>query len=168
MTSDARFASITSALLTRKGQAAPSLVTAPARTAPAFGTKPAPRPPEAQWSASRSAYQAKPAPRLQEVRPATSAAVETGSGGSPAKRPPSLPGDRKRRVVLTLTVEEYRRLGIIAAKMNCTRQELVRGAVFDRLELFAHDQSDCRCISSGACDCAFPSEDARTTTSAAG
>ena len=124
--SDARFASITSALLTRKGEAAPSLVGGSARTVPAYIPAPAPR---------------------------------------PVKRPPAIspPSDHKRRVVVTLTVEEYQRLGIVAAKMNTTRQELVRNAVFERMDRFAREQgSDCSCISSdAACDCAAPA--ARTS-----
>jgi hypothetical protein len=193
--SDARFATITSALLTRKGLAAPSFIGTAPRPAPSFGTKPTPpseahwdaalpandakpvaRPPEARRPVPPLAYQPRPAPRPAEPRIATSIASapipvpriaearidtpRTSPRSAPARRETARPTDRKRRVVLTMSVEEYQRLGIVAAKMDSTRQELVRAAVFARLDAFARDQApDCRCIGSGQpCDCESPSE----------
>ena len=122
--SDARYASITSALLARKGEAAPSVVDAD-RFAPLFETRPAAPPP------------------AQRKRPAVVSAI-----------------GRKRRVVITLSSEEFVRLGIVAAKKNSTRHDLVRDALFDQLDAYARDQADdCRCINSDeACDCEEPAD----------
>jgi hypothetical protein len=122
-----KFASLTSALLVRKGEARPSLVgVAATRSVPTHAAKPV----------------AHPAERIPERTPDLAAA------------------DRKRRVVVTLSCEEYQRLGIIAAKRNSTRQELVRGALFEQLDAFAKDQGkECPCVGSGqACGCPSPSD----------
>jgi hypothetical protein len=122
--SDAKFASITSALLARKGEAAPSLVMPAARHVP---------PPETRAPVRR------PVERREDASPA---------------------GDRKRRVVVTLSGEEYVRLGIIAAKKNSTRHDMVRDVLFAELDAFARTEApDCRCINSGEpCDCAAESD----------
>jgi hypothetical protein len=63
-------------------------------------------------------------------------------------------------VVVTVSSDEYQRLGIVAAKKNATRQELVRGALFEQLDAFARTEAaDCRCVNSDlACDRESPSD----------
>jgi hypothetical protein len=124
MMSDAKFASITAALLARKGEAAPSLIGAAMHSVPVY----------------------EPAPPVRPVRRHQRAPVAA---------------DRKRRVVVTLSGEEYTRLGIIAAKKNSTRHDLVRDVLFEQLDAYARTEaSDCRCVNSDQpCDCASSSSD---------
>ncbi len=130
--SDAKFASITSALLVRKGEAAPSVISVmppPAMSAP-FVMPVIPRPKAAARKVER-----------HEEHVSTA-------------------GDRKRRVVITLTSEEYQRLGIIAAKRDSTRHDMVRDVLFVQLDAYAREQAaNCACINSATgCDCAGAGE----------
>jgi hypothetical protein len=130
---EAKFASITAALLVRKGEAAPSVVATSLPPVPVYEIKAAPR----------------PRPRAVPVR-----------------RKPIAPDEGKRRVVVTLTGQEFQRLGIIAAKKNSTRHDLVRDALFEQLNVFAREQAaDCRCINGNEpCGCDFAAEPASLET----
>ena len=129
-----KFAPMTSALLARKGEAAPSVVAAqigPSGITPVtvgFFDPPAPRP----------AAPPKPAPEPQ----------------APPRRQPDVARGEKRRVVLTLTPEEFERLGIAAVKSNVTRQEFAREALFQSLAKTARDHGSCPCMAgAGPCAC---------------
>jgi hypothetical protein len=138
MNNEAKFASITSALLARKGDAAPSVIP-PVRSVPAYDT-------EREYE-PRPMLPVRPAPRPTQKRPRLLASAE-----------------RKRRVVVTLTADEFQKLGIVAAKKDSTRHDLVRDALFDQLNAFARQEAPaCACINSGQpCDCDSTSDSVPT------
>ena len=129
-----KFAPVTSALLARKGEAAPSVVTA--QIGPG-GITPV-----------RVGFFGTPAPAESQTRKTPD---ETPA---PPRRNPGMARGEKRRVVLTLTQDEYERLGIAAVKMNLTRSEFAREALFQFLWQTARDHQNCACIAAGeGCAC---------------
>lgn len=165
-----KFAQITSALLTRKGEAAPSFVDtrfdALIREADERETGLRPKtlaeilemPPEAA-EVSRE-------PRMRPTLVAHDIAHESAkSKDAPRDPPESLllsphvsSAAPKRRIVLTLSSEDYERLGIAAVKLHSTPHDLALAAVFEHLDAFARDYGGgCRCIhQGGACGCDAP------------
>ena len=115
-----KFASITSELLARKGDAAPSAVAT--QMGPALHSMP---------------HAILDAPGTAEARKKNGKARET-----------------KRRIVLTLTREEFERLGIAAVKTGTTPHELAQAALFEKLDAVAAEFGACECmVSDTPCVC---------------
>lgn len=130
-----KFAPMTSALLTRKGEAAPSTI--------AGTTTPNGIGPVTVGFFDRPAKPAAPAP--------VSPKATTLAAAEPTKRASSEPKQAKtRRVVVAVSQEEFERLGIAAVKKDVTRQELVRAALSRYLGKTASMYSSCQCIAPGA------------------
>src|SRR5262245_8065944 len=133
-----KFASITSSLLVRKGEAAPSPITSSA---------PAPiaaRPP-------------RPVTLLSDVARRKSDMVEPRYVYVPDEAPQSsicdskADGDKPRRIVLTLTAHEYETLGLVAVKKGSSRHQLAQAALDAYFEwLVAEYGEACNCIVGGA------------------
>ena len=123
-----KFSAMTSALLVRKGQAAPSVVAA--HIGPK-GIEPVVR-----------------ETLLQPLQPAVAMPQATNnvSGKHIGHKTPGLVAGTKRRVVLTLTNEEFERIGIAAVKRNVTRQQLAREALFTYLTAILPDFENCACL----------------------
>nr|TFG51278.1 MAG: hypothetical protein E4H34_06465 [Hyphomicrobiales bacterium] len=128
---------MTAALLARKGEAAPSAV---AGHIGPKGIEPAVR-----ETLLRSAPQVTDAKQLKR----------NASPSRPLNRAaPGLVAGTKRRVVLTLTNEEFERIGIAAVKKNITRQQLARDALFTYLTAIAPNYESCPCLTGNdPCDC---------------
>jgi hypothetical protein len=121
-----KFASITSSLLARKGEAAPWLE--PGRMPLA-------------WSAERT-----PAPVLPPIAAATRRAEPLGQTVSP-QRP-----DAVKRCSVRLSQEDYERLGHMAVKKDITRQQLLQEMMARVLDDVARVYArDCSCIGGGSC-----------------
>ena len=143
--SSAKFASVTATLLARKGDAAPSLSTLPARPSLfADGEAPFPPPPARPIGGQpleRPAAQNHPQP------------MSLRAASKPAPSPPAQDhADRPRRIVVTLSAEEFERLGIAAIKKDCTRHAVVHAA----LEAYFHQLASelprrCACMAEGGC-----------------
>ena len=131
--SSARFAPITSSLLARKGDASPSLATLPIRPS-AFGDARPPFPAPPPVFAPECGEPAKP------QAPAPSASVHDNHA------------ERPRRIVVSLTADEFEKLGIAAIKKDRSRHEIVRGA----LDAYFHQLATelpraCNCMAKGSC-----------------
>jgi len=153
--SGGKFASLTAGLLVRKGEAAPSVVAAgPAR---AFGAAPdrleaalmqVPQPAPAEGPEHT------PAPEGQELPPRVAAPERAFD---PPVREIALHSDhpdKPRRLMVSLSAEEYEMLGLIGVKKNATRHQLLRIA-FDEylLQLVEEFGEGCLCIvNGGSCD----------------
>jgi hypothetical protein len=123
---------MTSELLVRKGEAAPSVL------------------PEA----------AKPFLRPRLVSPPGEKFVfvpdETGQHSS-AKADPDGHGEKVRRIVLGLSAHEYETLGLVAVKKGSTRHALAQEAMTAYFEWIVSEYGEaCNCITGGAlcrCEC---------------
>ena len=123
--SQGKFASITSGLLARKGEAAPWAERAPLpwRAAPPLPPAPAPTSTSAPI----------PAP----VRPA----------------PP--PSEAIKRCTVRLSLHDYERLGIMAVKKDITRQQFLQSALARVLDELAREfPTGCSCIGGCGQNCA--------------
>ena len=126
-----RFAPITSALLARKGDAAPSL---------AECSKLAPR-----WNdvmpAASAAPQSLPRPVLTTRAPVSAASAREKLEADSADHP--------RRIVLSLSPAEHEKLGIAAVKKGLNRNQLVRAALESYLDaLIKEYRASCACLGS--------------------
>ena len=130
--SQGKFAAMTSALLVRKGGAAPSIVVSQRTEEPA------------------------PAARtLREITPREP--VMPVAMDLPVSAKAIHPKDM-RRVVLMLSHEDYERLGIASVKKNITRHQFAQEALFAHLDATAREHGGCHCIAGGEpCGCARPS-----------
>jgi hypothetical protein len=131
--SHAKFAPITSSLLVRKGDAAPSLD--------------GPHKQPFTWMAeARSLYR----PAVFDDHPAEAIPLHAGHADKAVSAShPHLPHDptKMRRIVVSVTPAEYERLGIAAAKTGTTRHQIVRetmGHYFEKLAGELHNE--CRCL----------------------
>jgi hypothetical protein len=123
-----RFAPMTSALLARKGDAAPSIIER---------SKPAPR-----WN--DLAPSLAPAPRPVAF---PRAAASHASPASRETHEAEHAGDHSRRIVLTLSPAEHEKLGIAAVKKGVTRNQLVRTALESFLDsLLQEYRGSCACL----------------------
>ena len=122
--SQAKFTPITSRLLARKGDAAPSAVAAQ----------------------SSSFWKRAAAP--------PSAAQPTAGDTRQATLPPEPPRQAKpHRMSVLLSALEYEKLGIAAVKTGVTRHQLVRAALDLHLERLQQEFAGCSCMASGtACN----------------
>jgi hypothetical protein len=154
-----KFASMTSSLLARKGEAFPSDVAVREGKSP-FA-----------WNTTDTTHQYRPIAPDVPVRPtapgiapvSTSQMHETVSAGfdqdpEPAHNPsfsdhPIMhAGEKRHRLSLPLTAQEHERLGIVAVKRGMTRHQLMRHALDDYFEKLAHEyRSACACVSDGGC-----------------
>lgn len=121
--SNLRFAPITSTLLARKGQAAPSQLFPP--------------PPDSYWrpvtrTNGHTALEAVP-----EESPEPTMAVS-------AKAAPY--DDRPHKVRIALSDAELERFGLAAVKRGVTRQQLLREAINDYVDRLMRDYENCGCI----------------------
>lgn len=120
--SSARFASITSSLLARKGEAMPW-------NAALEGAAPPP-----QWRSAPQPVMPPPAPVL-----ATSA------------MPPPPAGGKDKSCSLRMTAQDYERLGILSVKIGVSRQQLLQRALAQFLEREAQARA-CGCLQTGGCE----------------
>lgn len=148
--SGGKFASLTAGLLVRKGEAAPSMV-APGPARP-FGRSAEGVEPNASVHPREPARA--PAPEWQELPPHTAAPERVSA---PPVREIALHSDhpdKPRRLMVSLSPEEYEMLGLIGVKKNATRHQLLRIA-FDEylLQLVEEFGEGCHCIANGGtCD----------------
>jgi hypothetical protein len=152
--SSPRFGSLDASFLVRKGEAAPSAVapaqyfsfpraTERAEPPPAYRAQPqhddAPHPGYAHVP-----ERLEPAPRME---------LHERSFGASLRDMPPLHHDhfeKPRRLMVSLTPEEYETLGIIAVKQGVTRHQLLRMALDDYLEELVEECGrSCECISKG-------------------
>ena len=146
--SGGKFASLTAGLLVRKGEAAPStVVPGPARPfgRPAEGVE-APDTVHPREPAHAPAWvdgpEHAPAPERVFAQPVREIALHSDHP------------DKPRRLMVSLSAEEYEMLGLIGVKKNATRHQLLRIA-FDEylLQLVEEFGEECQCIANGgSCD----------------
>lgn len=121
--SSARFASITSGLLARKGEAMPW-------NAALEGAAPPP-----QWrSAPPPVMSPPPAPMLVTA---------------PVPPPPS--GGKEKSCALRMTAQDYERLGILSVKIGVSRQQLLQRALAQFLDRESQSRA-CGCLKTGGCE----------------
>ena len=143
--SQRRFASITSNLLVRKGEAAPSPIGA-------GGAGPY------VWLADSAAKPAGPAVAADEK--VADRFVYSPDETSVVPLHPHDHSEKVRRIVLTLTAHEYETLGLVAVKKNSTRHQLAQEAMNAYFEWLTAEYGEvCACIAGGAlcrCECGAP------------
>jgi hypothetical protein len=158
--SGGKFASLTSGLLVRKGEARPSPVAPP----DAFFEHVHDRL-ELEWPRSRA--ELAPAPNKSDARQRSArqapAPEPQHSGSRPEPRASVQPAreialhadhpDKPRRLMVSLSPDEYEMLGIVGVKRGVTRHQLLRTA-FDEylLQLVEEYGEGCNCIATG-CSC---------------
>lgn len=141
-----KFASITSSLLVRKGEAAPSPIT-----------------PSAPTPIAAYAKQPRPVTLLSERRKAVETVepryvyVPEDTTQQASICDSKTDGEKPRRIVLTLTAHEYETLGLVAVKKGSSRHQLAQAALDAYFEwLVAEYGEACNCIVGGAlcrCEC---------------
>jgi hypothetical protein len=144
--SGGKFASLTAGLLVRKGEATPSLV------APGLA-RPSGRAAEGV-EASVTVHSREPAPEWQELPPRGAAPEPVFAQSVREIALHSDHPDKPRRLMVSLSAEEYEMLGLIGVKKNATRHQLLRIA-FDEylLQLVEEFGEGCHCIANGgSCD----------------
>jgi hypothetical protein len=125
--SSAKFSPMTASLLARKGDAAPSLAMLPVRPSAFAKTKPASPPPPPFISAD---------------------AVRSANGHSGGHEGVEKP----RRIMVSVTADEFEKLGIAAIKKDRTRHEIVRAALDAYfVQLAAELPRKCNCMTDGPC-----------------
>jgi hypothetical protein len=131
--SNVRFASMTSALLARKGQAAPS--------------QPFPPPPDSYW---------RPVARVNgDSVPASASALATVREEPTHEESEETPlvvtaklmtDDRPHKVRVSLSNGEFERFGLAAVKRGIARHQLIREAINDYVDRLMRDYENCGCI----------------------
>ena len=144
--SGGKFASLTAGLLVRKGEAAPSVV-APGPALP-FGRSAEGVEPTASVHPREPARA--PAPEWQELPPRIAAPERDSAAPVREIALHSDHPDKPRRLMVSLSAEEYEMLGLIGVKKNATRHQLLRIA-FDEylLQLVEEFGEGCHCIANG-------------------
>lgn len=136
--SQGKYAPITSSLLARKGEAAPSPIVSSARPMTWLSEVPHKKP--AEVSETRFVF------TPEDLAPAS----PSGAGSRPES-------EKSRRIVLNLTAQEYETLGLVAVKKGSTRHHLAQAAMDAYFEwLVAEYGEACSCIAGGAmcrCEC---------------
>jgi hypothetical protein len=159
--SGGKFASLTPGLLVRKGEAAPSSITPPppapvrpfARAIERVETR---TPAHPVQQVHQTAWQNGPqrASEWQDLPPRVDAPERVFAQSAREIALHSDHPDKPRRLMVSLTTEEYEMLGIIGVKKNVTRHQLLRIA-FDEylLQLVEEYGEGCQCIANGgSCD----------------
>lgn len=144
--SGGKFASLTSGLLVRKGEARPSPIAPDAFFENAHDRL------ELEWPRSRG--EAAQPPKASGAQPP--AHVPTPGVAAPTREIAlhnSDHPDKPRRLMVSLTPDEYEMLGIVGVKRGVTRHQLLRTA-FDEylLQLVEEYGEACNCIATG-CSC---------------
>lgn len=144
--SQSKFAPVTARLLVRKGEAAPSTVTAsprPVSLVAGMPPKPGAEEPEHKFVFHEET--------LHEC------SVHCGDDKEQCGS-----GEKPRRIVLNLTPHEYETLGLVAVKKNSTRHQLAQEAMGAYFEWLVSEFGEaCDCIVGGAlcrCECGRPTE----------
>src|SRR5258706_8812276 len=150
--SGGRFATMTSSLLTRKGEARPSdvgLTNVEPQTKPQIDWREPAL--ERLVDEQRAGEMVRNAPMpfrhqaAESLREDDISNVEFFSRGLGQSGP-----DKRHRVQLALTAAEYERLGIVAVKKGVNRNQLLRLAIDLYLEILAPEyKTDCACIATG-------------------
>jgi hypothetical protein len=159
--SGGKFASLTSNLLVRKGEAGPSaIVSGPIASGSARSFVHASERVEAPVSVQghspgwREGPQRAPAPDWHAPPPSIDAPERVFARPAREIALHSDHPDKPRRLMVTLTAEEYEMLGIIGVKKDVTRHQLLRIA-FDEylLQLVEEYGEKCVCVANGgSCD----------------
>ena len=135
--SNIRFAPMTAALLSRKGQAAPS---------PLF-----PPPPDSYWRPVEHVTgngKSASAPALATVREEP---PHEETGAAPVVVTAKLMNDdRPHKVRVSLSNGEFERFGLAAVKRGIARHHLVREAINDYVDRLMRDYENCGCITGTA------------------
>ena len=147
--SGAKFASLTAGLLVRKGEATPSPIVSPAFSLP--------RPPERLIAPERAipfcAHDATPpAAQARPSAPEKKDPPKPVSIAPPGEPPPPVQPEKPRRLMVTLSPNEFETLGLIAVKKGATRHQLLRNALEEYMALLVEEYDDCQCIYTG-CYC---------------
>ena len=155
--SGGKFASLTSGLLVRKGEAAPSpIVSGPIASGSARPFVHASERVEAPVSLHPREQQRASAPEWHDPPPHIEAPERVFARPTREIALHSDHPDKPRRLMVTLTAEEYEMLGIIGVKKDVTRHQLLRIA-FDEylLQLVEEFGEKCLCIANGG-SCEMP------------
>ena len=162
--SGGKFASLTSNLLVRKGEAAPSpIVSGAIASGSARSFVHASERVEAPISIQghspgwRQAPQRAPAPDWHAPPPRIDAPERVFARPAREIALHSDHPDKPRRLMVALTPEEYEMLGIIGVKKDVTRHQLLRIA-FDEylLQLVEEYGEGCHCVANGGSPCETP------------
>jgi hypothetical protein len=162
--SGAKFASLTSGLLVRKGEAAPSSIAAgPIASGSARSFVHASERVEAPVSIQghspgwREAPQRAPAPDRHAPPPTIHAPERVFARPAREIALHSDHPDKPRRLMVALTPEEYEMLGIIGVKKDVTRHQLLRIAFDEYLSQVVEEYGErCLCIANGGGPCETP------------
>jgi len=168
MSAASRFAPMTADLLARKGEARPfnllstdkgaidrrdvvrefdaSMLALPLKSAVEASPSTRPEKPSAMNGVSIGPNES---PRANgAARPASEPGALLDAGFSAGK----LPAARRHSISLSVTDNEFERLGLIAVKKRVNKQQLLRLAIDHYLDkLAAEYRSACQCISAGPC-----------------
>jgi hypothetical protein len=164
-----KFASMTASLLARKGDAQPSaLPENPRGFAWAKGSLPPPSPPAVHHhfekidiafsvpptdmrAAERGVHVGgnEPLPVMRDLRE-QDLVLPAEEKRAPAKAREPERIEKARRLVVSITPEEYARLGIVAVKQDSSRHQLLRDALSAFLQSCSKEY-DCACVSGGGC-----------------
>lgn len=136
---------MTASLLARKGDAAPSLETLPSRPSVFDETKSA-VPQAADITAPRIQM------RPQHARPAAPVRPAPPPSPMPSKKTPDEHEDKPRRIMITMSAEDYERLSIAAIKKDASRHAVVHLALENYFhQLAAELPRRCACMTNGPC-----------------
>lgn len=164
-----KFASITGSLLMRKGEAGPSAGMQLRDPLPQHALRQQEPRPQESW------YERPPQPAAEQQPEAPIAAQrisplvvkpEAAKSQPVAKRKVDSSEDRaaRHRIALRLTDDQFRRLGIAAARTHLTMQEFLTQALDARVATLAQtDLAGCRCLDVGG-SCAGETQSARCGT----
>jgi hypothetical protein len=163
--SQRKFAPITSGLLVRKGEAAPSPIAPPMSNGPSISNDTG-LPDTQSPSRAPTAQMARAVTWLADVQRRASSensesrfvfSPEDTSAGSGPNSEGKTDNDKPRRIVLNLSAHEYETLGLVAVKKGTTRHHLAQQAMDAYFEwLVAEYGEACNCIVGGAlcrCEC---------------
>jgi len=155
-----RFTPITSDLLARKGEAAPSAI-----KPSLFWRRPPMAEPRHQQIRDLRLAAAEPARDLRLTPPEPDPRVLAPEpvfdlhlheiDPTPADVVPPMPpeGPRPHKMMVTLTHADYEKLGIAAVKKGVTRQQMLRVAVDLHIERLKREYGGCGCMAMGAGNC---------------
>lgn len=156
-----KFASLTAGLLVRKGEAHPSMIAPPSVFNPSLLHMQQSRtqrfefvsgaesssPPDLDALDRTPDYDGSEPP-AERIEPAPGRR-KSASGKPPPPRPPAKP----RRLMVTLSSQEFETLGHMSVKKGATRHQLLRNALDEYMSLLGEEFGGyCQCIYTG-CSC---------------
>ncbi|KAB7742284.1 hypothetical protein F2P47_03200 [Parvibaculum sedimenti] len=163
-----KFASITGSLLMRKGEAGPSSGMQLRDPLPQHALRQQEQRPQENWY-ERASQPAPDAPEVAPQRVSPLVAKSEAAKPQPAAKPKahsSAESAARHRIALRLTDDQFRRLGIAAARTHLTMQEFMAEALDARVTTLAETElAGCRCLHvGGSCSDETQSMQCGTTT----